>query len=96
MDEGWENHRLFVTLSNKRINERKRRTIIERYDEYISIFNARCHPYLEARLFTLGQFLSSDKEIKKHHSIIFKLEETKASENQILVSQSCDASLSPR
>ena len=46
-------------------------------------YNTRCHPYLEARQFTLGKFLNSDKEIRKHHSIIFKLEEIKAPENQI-------------
>ena len=76
IDEGWENYRLFGTLSNKRINERNKKIIIKRYDECISIFNARCHPYLKTRLFTLGNFLTLIKMIRKHHSIIFKLEGT--------------------
>ena len=58
-------------------------TSIEKHDECLSIFNARCHPYLESGLFTLGQFLNSDKKLKDHHNIIFKLEETEALRNLI-------------
>ena len=38
------------------------------------MFNARCHLFLEARKFTLGQFMNPDQDIRKHSSIIFKLE----------------------
>ena len=54
MEKGCTSHRLFGTLSENRINEKNKKIIIERHDECISIFNAKCHPYLEAGLFTLG------------------------------------------
>ena len=44
-----------------------------KYDECISIINARCHPFLDAGIFILGQFLNPDKRMKEHSSIIFKL-----------------------
>ena len=70
-------------MSDKKINERNKKIITETHDECISIFNDRCHPYLEAGLFTLGQFLNPDKKIIDYHSMIFKLEGTKAPRNQI-------------
>ena len=56
---------------------------VGKYDEWIKIYNARCHAFLEAGIFTLGQLLKADKGIKEHSSIIFKLEGANPSGEQI-------------
>ena len=74
MDEGWENYRIFGSLYNSRIKDQNKEMVVGKYDECISIFNARCHPFLEAGIFTLGQLLKPDTGMKEYSSIIFKLE----------------------
>ena len=47
---------------------------ISQFDECISIFKTRCHPFLDAEIFTLGQLLDINKNISTYYNIIFKLE----------------------
>ena len=54
IEEGWENHKVFGSLYNSRIKERNKEGIVVKYDGCISILNARCHPFLVARILTLG------------------------------------------
>ena len=45
IEEGWENFRVFGSLYNNRIKERNERGIIQKNDEFISIFNDKCFPF---------------------------------------------------
>ena len=65
------------------MHKRNKIISIRKYDESISMFNAKYHPYLETGLFTLGQSLNSHKRLIDHHNIIFKLEGTEAPGNLI-------------
>lgn len=76
VDNGWTINRLFGKLSDPQICERNKELSLQKYDECISIFNNRCHLFLETGLFTLGKFLRADKKFMNHHNAISELEGT--------------------
>ena len=47
---------------------------ILQFDEYISIFNTSCLPFLDTEIFTLGQLWANNTHVIRYNLVIFKLE----------------------
>ena len=73
MNYGWANYQLFESRMINKIRIRNKLAPMPVEDNNISIFNPRCHPYLEAGIFTIGHFLDINKEKNIHDGLFFKL-----------------------
>ena len=69
----WNNHRIFGSTKNFKVCKRNLNKCVTLLDGNISIFNKSCHPFLDAGLITVGNFIDKyDKQIK-YSDLIFSL-----------------------
>ena len=69
----WANQRIFGSPKNNMINIRNSKKSLNLLDKNISIFNKRCHPFIDTELITIGAFINNDNTQIKYSKLFYSL-----------------------